>query len=76
MTKEEKGLIIDELTVKFEENSNFYVTDASGLTSCIEEIMDSEEKYLNAYDKNPIITDLKYFLKIFKNIFFNNARSN
>jgi large subunit ribosomal protein L10 len=32
MTREEKGLIIDALTVKFEENSNFYVTDASGLT--------------------------------------------
>jgi len=32
MTKEEKGLIIDELSAKFEENSNFYVTDASGLT--------------------------------------------
>jgi large subunit ribosomal protein L10 len=32
MTREEKGLIIDELSAKFEENSNFYVTDASGLT--------------------------------------------
>ena len=32
MTKEEKGLIIDELSTKFEENSNFYVTDASGLS--------------------------------------------
>jgi large subunit ribosomal protein L10 len=32
MTREEKGLIIDELSIKFEENSNFYVTDASGLT--------------------------------------------
>lgn len=32
MTKEEKGLIIDELSNKFEENSNFYITDASGLT--------------------------------------------
>jgi large subunit ribosomal protein L10 len=32
MTKEEKGLIIDELSTKFEENSNFYITDASGLT--------------------------------------------
>jgi len=32
MTREEKGLVIDKLTTKFEENSNFYVTDASGLT--------------------------------------------
>ena len=32
MTREEKALIIDKLSTKFEENSNFYVTDASGLT--------------------------------------------
>lgn len=32
MTREEKGLIIDELSEKLEENSNFYITDASGLT--------------------------------------------
>ena len=32
MTREEKALIIDKLTTKFEDNSNFYVTDASGLT--------------------------------------------
>ncbi len=32
MTREEKGLVIEELTSKFAENSNFYITDASGLT--------------------------------------------
>ena len=32
MTKEEKIKVVDELTGKFEENSNFYITDASGLT--------------------------------------------
>ena len=32
MTREEKGQIIEELSTKFEENSNFYITDASGLT--------------------------------------------
>ncbi len=31
MTKEEKGIVIDELTTRFEENNNFYITDASGL---------------------------------------------
>ena len=32
MTREEKGQIIEELSTRFEENSNFYITDASGLT--------------------------------------------
>ena len=32
MTREEKGQIIEELSTKFEENSNFYITDASGLS--------------------------------------------
>jgi len=32
MTKEEKGIVIDELTIRFEENKNFYITDASGFT--------------------------------------------
>lgn len=32
MTKEEKALIIEELKEKFAKNSNFYVTDASGLS--------------------------------------------
>jgi large subunit ribosomal protein L10 len=32
MTKEEKGLIIDELAEKFSQNNHFYITDASGLT--------------------------------------------
>lgn len=32
MTREEKGQIIEELSAKFDENSNFYITDASGLT--------------------------------------------
>jgi large subunit ribosomal protein L10 len=32
MTREEKGKVIEELVQRFEENKNFYVTDASGLT--------------------------------------------
>jgi large subunit ribosomal protein L10 len=32
MTKEEKGLIIEELAEKFSQNNHFYITDASGLT--------------------------------------------
>lgn len=32
MTKEEKAQIIEELKEKFSKNSNFYITDASGLS--------------------------------------------
>lgn len=42
----------------------------------IEEIMQSELNYLNAYQQAPIKTDCKYFFKAFKNIVFKNARTN
>jgi len=40
-----------------------------------DELMESEKKYLLAYEQRPLITDCKYFFKVMKNIFFNNARS-
>lgn len=40
------------------------------------ELMESEEKYLDSYEKNPILTDVKYFFKAFYNIIFKSARSN
>jgi len=42
----------------------------------LEEIIDSERRYLDAYDKHPFITDWKYFWKAFVNIVFKKARSN
>ncbi|MBN1181788.1 MAG: sugar transferase [Bacteroidales bacterium] len=42
----------------------------------LEEIMESELKYLNSYEKHPRLTDLKYFFRAFKNIVFRKARSN
>ncbi len=42
----------------------------------LEEIMESEERYMDAYDKNPWRTDWKYFWKAFNNIVFKHARSN
>ena len=41
----------------------------------IEEITASEEKYLDQYDKHPLLTDAKYFFKIFNNIVFKGVRS-
>lgn len=41
----------------------------------LDEIMQSELRYLQHYFKNPIVTDIKYFFKAFNNIIFKNARS-
>jgi len=41
-----------------------------------DDLMRSEEKYLDAFAKNPVATDVRYFFKAFYNIFFKRARSN
>jgi lipopolysaccharide/colanic/teichoic acid biosynthesis glycosyltransferase len=41
----------------------------------LEEIQDSERRYLNAYLKSPIGTDVKYFFKTFYNIVIKRVRS-
>jgi len=50
----------------------FYVDNPKTL----EEIMASEMKYLEAYEKHPLLTDMKYFFKAFYNIVFKRYRSN
>jgi len=49
----------------------FYVD----MPKTLEEIMESEMKYLIAYKKNPLFTDIKYFFGAFYNIAFKRARS-
>jgi lipopolysaccharide/colanic/teichoic acid biosynthesis glycosyltransferase len=41
----------------------------------LEEIQSSEMKYLDAYEKHPFLTDLRYFWKSWWNILFRKARS-
>ncbi len=41
----------------------------------LDEIMESETKYLKEYGENPVLTDIKYLLKALINIFFNGYRS-
>ncbi len=41
----------------------------------LEEIMESEAKYLHSYSKSPFLTDTRYFFKIMKRIFIDRARS-
>jgi lipopolysaccharide/colanic/teichoic acid biosynthesis glycosyltransferase len=50
----------------------FYVD----LPKTLDEIVASEKKYLNLYEQNPLLTDIKYFFKSFYNILIKNARSN
>ena len=45
------------------------------MPSTLDEIMDSEERYLDLYKKHPLLTDWKYFWRAFYNIFFRRARS-
>jgi len=45
------------------------------MPNTLEEIMESEMRYLEAYSKSPIYTDLSYFFKILRNIVFKGARS-
>ncbi len=46
------------------------------LPTTLEEIVASEERYLRAYEKSPLATDLRYLYRSFVNIFFKKARSN
>lgn len=41
----------------------------------LEEIQESEMRYLESYEKKPIRTDIRYFFKAFHNIIFKKARS-
>lgn len=45
------------------------------LPKSIEEIIESEKKYLTTYEKHKYKTDIIYLYKALKNIFFNKARS-
>ena len=49
----------------------FYVD----MPKTLEEIQASEMKYLKAYDKHPVRTDIRYLVKAFYNIIFKKARS-
>ncbi|MDT7833442.1 sugar transferase [Flavobacteriaceae bacterium S356] len=46
------------------------------LPKTMDEIMDSEMRYLKAYQKSPVKTDLRYLYLSLKNVFIKGARSN
>jgi hypothetical protein len=41
----------------------------------LDQIQESELRYLSRYEKNPFLTDIRYFSRAFCNIVFRNARS-
>lgn len=45
------------------------------LPKTLEEIQESERRYLEAYQKHPLLTDWRYFWKAMNNIFIRRARS-
>ncbi len=47
----------------------------SDLPKTLEEIQDSERRYLDAFERNRLLTDSIYFFRAFRNIVFKNARS-
>lgn len=65
---------LQELRTKFKPGfiPPFYVD----LPKTMDEIMDSERRYLNAYEKAPFKTDVKYVFLSLKNVIFRGARSN
>ena len=70
------GLYSDELKERRQRHTPglippFYVD----MPKSLQEIMASEMKYLDAYEKSPFRTDLKYFFKALYNIVVRNARS-
>jgi lipopolysaccharide/colanic/teichoic acid biosynthesis glycosyltransferase len=46
------------------------------LPESLDEIQKSEKDYINSYLKNPLRTDIRYFIAAFKNILFKRVRSN
>lgn len=45
------------------------------MPNTLEEIQESERRYLDAYEQHPFRTDIKYFFKIIQNIVFRRKRS-
>jgi lipopolysaccharide/colanic/teichoic acid biosynthesis glycosyltransferase len=45
------------------------------MPNTLDEIMESEMRYIEAYQKNPVKTDLKYFFRACQNILLRKARS-
>ncbi|MBL7913717.1 MAG: sugar transferase [Bacteroidia bacterium] len=77
LSKQYLNLYTDELKAKrLQHTPGLIPPFYADLPKTLDEIMESEMRYLTQYEKNPIRTDLKYFFKAFNQIFLKKARSN
>ncbi|MFI5219326.1 MAG: sugar transferase [Bacteroidia bacterium] len=77
LSKQYLSLYTEELIQKrFKHKPGLIPPFYADLPKTLEEIMASEMRYFEQYEKAPFRTDVKYFLKICFNIVFRNARSN
>jgi len=71
------GLYSDELKEKrIKHKPGLVPPFYADMPKTLEEIMASEMRYLEAYEKHPFKTDFRYFFKAMHNIFIKRARSN
>lgn len=66
-----KDLAVNRFTIKPGLIPPFY----SDLPDTLEEIMQSEQRYLESYKSHPLKTDLTYFIHVLRNIVLKGARS-
>jgi len=77
LSKQYLSLYTDELRIKrLNFKPGLIPPFYADLPKTLDEIMESETRYLDLYAKNPIRTDLKYFFKALNQILFRKARSN
>jgi len=76
LSKHYFSLYTDELkTKRLKHKPGIIPPFYADLPKTLDEIMASEMRYLNSFEKHPLITDFKYFWKAMFNIFFRKARS-
>lgn len=76
LSKQYFNLYDDDLKqLRFKHKPGLIPPYYADMPKSIDEIMDSEKKYLIAYEKSRFKTDAAYFYRALKNILFNKARS-
>ncbi|GAB5525845.1 MAG: hypothetical protein Roseis2KO_37170 [Roseivirga sp.] len=76
LSKQYFGLYNDELKAKrLNHKPGLIPPYYADLPETLDEIQDSEKRYLESHEKSPFKTDVRYFFMAFRNILFKKARS-